>query len=437
MSKNVIKIENLYKEYHLGVIGHGTLYRDLQSWWANLRGKEDPNTLIGQSGNGDVEDHILALNNINLKIKEGEVLGIIGANGAGKSTLLKILSRVTAPTKGTVKVKGRIASLLEVGTGFHPELTGKENIYLNGAINGMNKEEVTRKLDEIASFAGVGKFLDTPVKRYSSGMHVRLGFAVAAHLDPDILVVDEVLAVGDAKFQKKASIKMKDVSESHGRTVVIVSHNMDLIERLCLRSVLLNAGSVIAEGETKTIIAKYIGHESANLSPEKIWTESNRTYKSKGVLPGDELVKPISLRVFNEQKKLCSTFSETESINIEFECQILRKANNMAIGLTLTNHKNTDVLVMRDNSRDAEGEGAEPGQYLFKTKIQGNFLNDGIYRISCGVTEGSRSIHIGESNVVSFLIKDTYNPDGARGLYPREWPEVIVRPKIDWQKEKL
>ncbi|MBU2429245.1 MAG: ABC transporter ATP-binding protein, partial [Proteobacteria bacterium] len=303
MSKTIIKIEHLYKEYCLGVIGHGTLYRDMQSWWANVRGKEDPNSLIGRV-NSDSPKNILALNNINMNVKQGEVLGIIGANGAGKSTLLKILSKVTAPTKGIIKVKGKIASLLEVGTGFHPELTGKENIYLNGAINGMNKMEVTRKLDEIANFAGVEKFIDTPVKRYSSGMHARLGFAVAAHLDPDILVVDEVLAVGDAKFQKKAAIKMQNVSESHGRTVIIVSHNMDLIERLCSRSVLLNAGSILAEGETEAIIKKYIGQETANLKPEKIWNESNRTYRSKGVAPGNELVKPISLRVFDEHGKL-------------------------------------------------------------------------------------------------------------------------------------
>ncbi|MBU1196086.1 MAG: ABC transporter ATP-binding protein [Proteobacteria bacterium] len=435
MSKTIIKIEHLYKEYCLGVIGHGTLYRDMQSWWANVRGKEDPNSLIGRV-NSDSPKNILALNNINMNVKQGEVLGIIGANGAGKSTLLKILSKVTAPTKGIIKVKGKIASLLEVGTGFHPELTGKENIYLNGAINGMNKMEVTRKLDEIANFAGVEKFIDTPVKRYSSGMHARLGFAVAAHLDPDILVVDEVLAVGDAKFQKKAAIKMQNVSESHGRTVIIVSHNMDLIERLCSRSVLLNAGSILAEGETEAIIKKYIGQETANLKPEKIWNESNRTYRSKGVAPGNELVKPISLRVFDEHGKLCSTFSEIEDINFEFECEVLRKANNMAIGLTITNHKNTGVLAMRDNSRDDEGEIAEPGRYLFKTKIQGNFLNDGFYRISIGCTEGM-SIHVDESDIVSFLVKDTYNPDGARGLYPREWPDVVVRPKINWQKEKL
>ena len=209
----VIEIQGLYKEYKLGVIGRGTLYRDVQSWWAKLRNKEDPNTIIGRESDSLVnKKNILALENINFYINKGEVLGIIGANGAGKSTLLKVLSRITSPSKGQIKVKGRIASLLEVGTGFHGELTGKENIYLNGAINGMTKKEISKKLSEIINFAGVERFIDTPVKRYSSGMVVRLGFAVAAYLDPDILIVDEVLAVGDATFQKKQLIKWKQLA---------------------------------------------------------------------------------------------------------------------------------------------------------------------------------------------------------------------------------
>jgi lipopolysaccharide transport system ATP-binding protein len=254
----VIKIENLYKEYRLGVIGSGTLYRDLQSWWATVRGLEDPNSIIGHKLNRNAKDHILVLNDINLDVMDGEVLGIIGANGAGKSTLLKILSKVTSPTRGTIKYKGRIASLLEVGTGFHPELTGRENVYLNGAINGMNRQEVNRKLDEIVEFAGVEQFLDTPVKRYSSGMYVRLGFAVAAHLDPDILVVDEVLAVGDATFQKKAIGKMQEVSSMQGRTVLFVSHNMASVENLCQRAVLIDKGVIAYMGTPRETIDFYL-----------------------------------------------------------------------------------------------------------------------------------------------------------------------------------
>jgi lipopolysaccharide transport system ATP-binding protein len=232
MSNIVIKIENLSKQYRLGTINHGTLHRDLQSWWARLRGKEDPNSLIysQQPLNTSItDDRFWALKDISFDVKEGEVLGIIGLNGAGKSTILKIISRITTPTRGTVKIKGRVASLLEVGTGFHPELTGRENIFLNGAILGMTKSEIRSKFDEIVDFAGIEKFIDTPVKRYSSGMYVRLAFAVAAHLEPEILVVDEVLAVGDSQFQKKCLGKMKDVSKE-GRTVIFVSHNMGAVD---------------------------------------------------------------------------------------------------------------------------------------------------------------------------------------------------------------
>ena len=254
----VIQIENLSKYYRLGLIGGGTLREDVNRWLAKLQGKPDPLLKVGETDHGNRKDgQIWALRDINLEVKEGEILGIIGRNGAGKSTLLKILSRITAPTEGRIKIKGRVGSLLEVGTGFHPELTGRENIYLNGTILGMSKAEVTRKLDEIVEFAEMAQFIDTPVKRYSSGMTVRLAFAVAAHLEPEILVIDEVLAVGDAAFQKKCLGKMEDVSRA-GRTVLFVSHNMASIEALCSRVVLLNAGYVEYDGETQEGVAKYI-----------------------------------------------------------------------------------------------------------------------------------------------------------------------------------
>ena len=252
MSDTVIKVENISKFYQLGLINHGTLAKDLQGWWAKIRGKEDPNSqvsLLNSQNNNAGSDFIYALKDVSFDVKQGEVLGIIGANGAGKSTLLKILSRVTSPTSGCIKIKGRIGSLLEVGTGFHPELTGRENIYLNGAILGMRKHEIDKKLDEIIDFSGVEKFIDTPVKRYSSGMYVRLAFAVAAHLDPEILVVDEVLAVGDAEFQKKALGKMQDVSRGEGRTVLFVSHNMAAVRQLCKKAVVLDNGQIVMSGE--------------------------------------------------------------------------------------------------------------------------------------------------------------------------------------------
>lgn len=248
MSNIAIKIENLSKQYRLGVVGTGTLSHDLNRWWAKVRGKEDPFLKVGEVNDratkGDSE-FVWALQDINFEVKQGEVLGIIGKNGAGKSTLLKILSKVTGPTTGSIKARGRIASLLEVGTGFHPELTGRENIYLNGTILGMTKREVAQKLDEIVDFAGVARYLDTPVKRYSSGMMVRLGFAVAAHLEPEILVVDEVLAVGDAEFQKKAIGKMQDISKGEGRTILFVSHNMGSVKSLCDHGMVLDRKSVV------------------------------------------------------------------------------------------------------------------------------------------------------------------------------------------------
>lgn len=254
----VISAENLSKTYRLGQIGTGTFAHDLNMWWARIRGKSDSFLKIGEQDYGNHESaRIWALNNVNFTVKQGEVLGIIGRNGAGKSTLLKILSRVTAPTAGRIKIKGRIASLLEVGTGFHPELTGRENIYLNGAILGMRRAEISGKFDEIVSFSEVERFIDTPVKRYSSGMYVRLAFAVAAHLDPEILVVDEVLAVGDAEFQKKCLGKMSDVAH-HGRTVLFVSHNMAALQNICTRGLLLKAGAISFEGDIKSSIKAYL-----------------------------------------------------------------------------------------------------------------------------------------------------------------------------------
>lgn len=261
MSDIAIKIENLSKQYRLGVVGTGTLSHDMKRWWTvNVRRQEDPYLKIGETNDRSskgLSDYVWALKDINLEIKQGDVVGIIGKNGAGKSTLLKILSRVTKPTTGSIDYKGRIASLLEVGTGFHPEMTGRENIYMNGAIMGMTRAEITRKFDEIVAFAGVERYIDTPVKRYSSGMTVRLGFSIAAHLEPDILVVDEVLAVGDAEFQKKAIGKMQDVSQGGGRTVLFVSHNMAAIRDLCNSTILLNKGTIDCIGTSELIIQKY------------------------------------------------------------------------------------------------------------------------------------------------------------------------------------
>lgn len=267
---SAIKFENISKQYRLGLVSTNTLRHDLNRWWqTSIRGKEDPYMMIGEVNDRShkgVSDYVWALKDINFKVEQGDVLGIIGKNGAGKSTLLKILSKLTAPTIGSIKAKGRIASLLEVGTGFHHELTGRENVYMNGAILGMRKSEIDRKLDEIIDFSGVERYIDTPVKRYSSGMMVRLGFAVAANLDPEILVVDEVLAVGDAEFQKKAIGKMQDISRGEGRTVLFVSHNMTAIKNLCKTGIILKNGSIHTQGDIETVIDEYILENENNVS---------------------------------------------------------------------------------------------------------------------------------------------------------------------------
>ncbi len=261
MSNTVIEFNNVGKQYILGTIGTGTLSQDLNRWWANIRGKEDPYLKIGETNDRTQKGYsrfVWALRDINFKVEQGDVVGIVGKNGAGKSTLLKILSRVTSPTTGDIKIKGRIASLLEVGTGFHPEMTGRENIFMNGSIMGMTKTEIKSKFDEIVDFAGVAKYVDTPVKRYSSGMMVRLGFAIAAHLEPEILVVDEVLAVGDAEFQKKAIGKMQEVSKGQGRTVLFVSHNMAAVKSLCTTGIVLQNGMTAFAGDIDKTLKFYL-----------------------------------------------------------------------------------------------------------------------------------------------------------------------------------
>jgi lipopolysaccharide transport system ATP-binding protein len=273
MSNTVIKVENLSKQYRLGKVGTGTLSQDLSRWWSLVRGKEDPFLKIGESNDRTskgLSEYVWSLKDINFEVNQGDTLGIIGRNGAGKSTLLKILSKVTGPTTGNIKIKGRIASLLEVGTGFHPELSGRENIFLNGAILGMSKNEIKKKFDEIVDFSGVDRYIDTPVKRYSSGMYVRLAFAVAAHLESEILIIDEVLAVGDAEFQKKCLGKMNDVSKGEGRTVLFVSHNMAAVENLCNKGIVLNNGNMIFEGGSKESIDYYFKNQKSVVENQKI-----------------------------------------------------------------------------------------------------------------------------------------------------------------------
>lgn len=289
MGNTVISVENLSKRYKLGVVGYGTLKDDMASLWARIRGKEDPNAQIGKESRLGKHGEFWALRDISFEVQQGDRVGIIGRNGAGKSTLLKLLSRITAPTEGKIKVKGRIASLLEVGTGFHPELTGRENVFLNGAILGMRRREIQRKFDEIVEFSGVENFIDTPVKRYSSGMYVRLAFSVAAHLDSDILIVDEVLAVGDAEFQKKCINKMEELNSVDNRTILFVSHIIPTIMNLCTKGILMSSGKIDCVGEIKTIVDRY--HEF--YSPENINIKNikDRSGNQRVILENVEFVK--------------------------------------------------------------------------------------------------------------------------------------------------
>ena len=329
MSETVIKIENLKKKYRLGAIGGGTLTADLQSWWARVKGKEDPNTKIGSDVYGKNET-FMALNGINLEIKKGDTIGIIGGNGAGKSTLLKILSRVTAPTEGIVKINGRISSMLEVGTGFHGELTGRENIYLNGAILGMTNAEVDEKIEDIIEFSECRQFIDTPVKRYSSGMYVKLAFSVASHLDSEILIMDEVLAVGDMKFQKKCINKMLDVAKS-GRTILYVSHNMQTIEQLCNRVAVLDKGKVIYDGNVDDGISLYLNSKaSESLVNNNLFDKEREKY-----LPKEKRAKLDYLRILDKdlsifydgEKFKCNlnwkNYEDIEDVQLRFEIRTM------------------------------------------------------------------------------------------------------------------
>lgn len=336
MSKIAIKAENISKQYRLGEIGTGTISHDLNRWWHKVRGKEDPFLKIGESNDRSQKgesDYVWSLKDINFEINQGDAVGIIGGNGAGKSTLLKLLSKVTKPTTGQFKINGRIASLLEVGTGFHPEMTGRENIYLNGAILGMNRSEITRKFDEIVDFAGIERYIDTPVKRYSSGMYVRLAFAVAAHLESEILIVDEVLAVGDAEFQKKCLGKMDDISKGEGRTVLFVSHNMAAIKQFCKKGMLLESGYLKIMGDIGSVVEQY-----------NYTSDNDKSFKPIKIEAIDVLVKNITIN-----KEYNGRVVPFKPFKVEIELEVGRDIDKIGIQIMLTN-KDTSGIVFMTNT---------------------------------------------------------------------------------------
>jgi lipopolysaccharide transport system ATP-binding protein len=365
MSDIAIKVEDLGKLYRLGQVGTGTISHDLNRWWARMRGKEDPFAKIGETNDRTAKgtsDYVWSLKDINFEVKQGEVLGIIGRNGAGKSTLLKILSKVTAPTTGRIKIQGRIASLLEVGTGFHPELTGRENIFLNGAILGMTKAEIRSKFDEIVDFSGVERYIDTPVKRYSSGMYVRLAFAVSAFLEPEILIVDEVLAVGDAEFQKKCLGRMKDVSVNDGRTVLFVSHNMGAVQQLCTKALTMHHGKLLEYGETRKVISDYLV----------------KNYNSSGSFKGpDNSDKSIwfkNIEVLRANEVRTDEFLHDEPIVVSYD---------LGFNINKLNHNYTIFCMILDElkNRVFSAESSIIKTEKVKMVIEPNFLVRGNYSI--------------------------------------------------------
>ena len=372
-----IEFNNISKQYRLGLVSTQTLSHDLKRWWTmNIRGKEDPYLTIGETNDRSTKgesEYVWALKDIDFKVEQGDVVGIIGKNGAGKSTLLKILSKITAPTTGTIKAKGRIGSLLEVGTGFHPEMTGRENIYLNGAILGMTKPEITKKLDEIVDFSGCERYIDTPVKRYSSGMMVRLGFAVAAHLDPEILVVDEVLAVGDAEFQKKAIGKMQDVSRGEGRTVLFVSHNMTAVKNLCRTGVILKNGKLDYSGDIASTIERYLSNQEERSS---IAVSDIKERSGNGSLRFTD----IEITDTNNSPKESFEVGEPIKIKVYFESsKKLKDAKMSRIDIGINNMMDYQILWL---STYMFGDNFDPSKGYVQFNIPRLPLNDGVYNIN-------------------------------------------------------
>jgi len=424
MSDVVISVENLSKYYRLGEIGGGTLQEDFQRWWAGMRGKEDP--LLKVDGSGRAAGDLWALRDVSFEVRQGEVLGIVGRNGAGKSTLLKILSRTTAPTEGRVRVRGRIASLLEVGTGFHPELTGRENIFLNGAILGMKKAEITRKLDEIIDFSGVERFVDTPVKRYSSGMYVRLAFAVAAHLEPEILIVDEVLAVGDADFQKKCLGKMQQVSRG-GRTVLFVSHNLAMVSSLCTVGVHLAGGQLVKQGTAQSAILSYAG--ASGDSPGSV--DFSKTARRVG----DDCVELLSGAVLNEQGVSVAEVDIGQALKISMHYRIIGEPHRRYFP-NFHFHRSDGSCAFVVNATDIQPR--PEGSYAATCEVPGHFLNDGLYSVRLVVTsyEGGVRVHADEISALTFNVRDPIDGVASRAGYSGPMPGAI-RPLLAWTIKPL
>jgi lipopolysaccharide transport system ATP-binding protein len=429
MSDIVLKVENLYKRYRLGNVDRTAFKEDIISFIAKLQGKPDPyesyitsNELAAVKDINEVKSrYVWSLQDINFEVKRGEILGIIGKNGAGKSTLLKILSKTTAPTKGNVKIKGRIASLLEVGTGFHPELTGRENIYMNGAILGMHRYEITQKLDEIIDFAGVEAFIDTPVKRYSSGMYVRLAFAVAAHLEPDILIIDEVLAVGDAEFQKKCIGKMKDVSTGEGRTVLFVSHNIDIIKRLCNSAILLKNGKTAIMDNVQKVLDAYSVNEANKMA---VFEQQSDTTKFVNL-------RKASVLDMNKKNNHYIVYNEPWYLQIEYE--VNKSIKGCLVWFAI--YTLEDLLIFTSCDYDLEYSHLsmkKVGYYKYLIDLTQIKMNKGNYKVVVGInTEPPNVISFDRTEDIGIEIVDDGKIYESNEILSRGG---IIKPLLKWQE---
>jgi len=429
MSKYAIKVENLSKRYRIGYEkqARDTFAEVLSDWitrpirnYRRLRSLTEFDQTDQSSE--DIQDIIWALRDMTFEIKPGEVIGVIGKNGAGKSTLLKVLSRITYPTGGKVELNGRVSSLLEVGTGFHPELTGRENVYLNGTILGMTRDEIDRKFEEIVEFSGVSKFIDTPVKFYSSGMGVRLAFSVAAHLEPEILLIDEVLSVGDAAFQKKSLGKMEEVSQQ-GRTVLFVSHNMGAVRSLCSRGLLLEEGALIKDGNVDHVINTYLSSKDVSTAGRLGWSVANAPQDKELILFGIELM--------SEDDEVKTTFQIDEGFEIRIHYEIIEEVKNLRLYLRFKTTMGETVFATYEDAQIQEGFNRKPGKYTAICKIPPNILNDLTYRIYIGFDSPGHKVLIPGKEYLEVDIVDT--SDGYR--YARGAFDGPIRPVLNWVVE--
>jgi len=430
MSKNAIKVENLSKRYRIGYEkqARDTLAEVLSDWITRpIRNYRRLRNLTKFEGQGqeiqEVDDIIWALRDISFEIKPGEVIGVIGKNGAGKSTLLKVLSRITYPTHGTVTLNGRVSSLLEVGTGFHPELTGRDNVYLNGTILGMTRDEIDRKFDEIVDFSGISKFIDTPVKFYSSGMGVRLAFSVAAHLEPEILLIDEVLSVGDAAFQKRSLGKMEEVSKQ-GRTVLFVSHNMGAVRALCSRGLLLQSGKLEMDDDVDAVINTYLSSKDVSTAGRLGWSEADAPQDKELILFGIEMV--------SQSGEVKTTYRIDEPFEIRVHYQLIEEVNKLRLHLRFKTTMGETVFATYEDALNQEGANRKPGHYTAICKIPANILNNMTYRIYMGFDSPGHKVLIPGKEYLEVDIVDT--SDGYR--YVKGAFDGPIRPLVEWQVEE-